>query len=136
MQFLLNTDHNLNGSESLLSRLEADVENALERHLSRITRIEMHLGDENAGKSGVDKRCQIEARLAGAAPVSVHHVAETVRQAVDGALGKMDRALEHRIGKRDAPAQRGAGPHHGEAVMPDAPLAGENDDGRPAPADR
>ncbi|HYF57417.1 MAG TPA: HPF/RaiA family ribosome-associated protein [Burkholderiaceae bacterium] len=113
MQFQLNTDHNVRGSEDLAARLQADTEAALDRFTARITRVEMHLGDLNAAKSGADKRCQIEVRIAGRTPVSVHHVAPAVREAVDGALDKMSSALDHAFGKLDA-SKRGA-PHHGLA---------------------
>jgi hypothetical protein len=111
MQLQLNTDHNLRGSEGLTARVKADVESALGRFAPRITRVEMHLNDLNGSKAGPDKRCQIEARIAGRAPVSVNHVAPALQVAIDGALGKLVSALDHAFGKLDA-TRRGA-PHHG-----------------------
>ena len=111
MQFQLNTDNNLRGTEDLTERLRADVETALERFMPRITRLEMHLNDLNAAKSGHDKRCQIEARVAGRSPVSVQHVAPAIDEAVGGALDKMVSALDTVFGKIEA-SRRGA-PHHG-----------------------
>jgi hypothetical protein len=112
MQLQLNTDHHLRGSEALAARLQADVESALDRFSQRVTRVEMHLNDLNGGdKGGHDKRCQLEARIAGRAPVSVTHVAPAWDQAVDGALGKLAAALDRTFGKLDA-SQRGA-PRHG-----------------------
>lgn len=61
----------------------------------------MHLSDEDsASKSGVaDKRCLLEARLAGRDPVSVSDIALTVEQAANGAAKKMVSLLESELGK-------------------------------------
>jgi ribosome-associated translation inhibitor RaiA len=79
------------------------VEDALERFDDLLTRVEVHVSDENADKSGAqDKRCQIEARPKGHTPVSVTHKAESLDQAVQGAADKMRHALEHLMGRLDA----------------------------------
>ena len=68
MQIQVNTGDNVEGREELIARVEAGVAAALSRFDDRLTRVEVHLGDENAGKSGAaDKRCMIEARPAGSA---------------------------------------------------------------------
>lgn len=80
------------------------VEDALERFDDLLTRVEVHVSDENADKSGAqDKRCQIEARPKGHTPVSVTHKAESLDQAVQGAAEKMSHALEHLMGRLDEP---------------------------------
>ena len=111
MQLQLNTDSHLRGSPAFADRVAADIEAALERFSRRITRVEMHLNDENgAGAGDADKRCQVEARIAGRTPVSVTHLASTWDLAVSGALDKLAAALEHAFGKLDA-SQRGAARH-------------------------
>jgi hypothetical protein len=77
MQIQVNTDDNLTGREALVARVQQEVQDSLARFNEYLTRIEIHLGDENAGKAGnADKRCMIEARPAGKPPVSVtHHAA-------------------------------------------------------------
>jgi hypothetical protein len=102
MRLQLNTDHHLRGSEALARRMQSDVSSALERFAPRITRVEMHLNAVNGDRAGPDKRCQLEARIAGRAPVSVHHVAPSVPLAVDGALKRLVHALGHALGKLDA----------------------------------
>ena len=79
MQIQINTDHNLQGHESPAESVRATVENALKRFSTHITRVEVHLGDENGSKRGRDdKRCMMEARLEGHQPVAVtHHAAST-----------------------------------------------------------
>jgi ribosome-associated translation inhibitor RaiA len=73
---------------------------AAERYEEDLTRIEVHLRDENGAKPGPhDKRCQMEARPKGHQPISVTHTATSLDQAVDGAANKLNHALEHFYGK-------------------------------------
>lgn len=110
MQIQLNTDHTITGSEKLGAQLDEKVRGALDRFADRITRVEVHLTDMNGRKSvGDDKRCTIEARIAGRQPLSVSHDAPLVALAIDGAASKMSRALESLFGKRTA-ARRHAAP--------------------------
>jgi hypothetical protein len=99
MQIQVNTDDNLTGREALVTRIQDEVSAGLSRFNEYLTRIEIHLGDENAGKSGsTDKRCMIEARPAGQPPVSVTHHAASIDEAFKGALRKVRGALDSRIG--------------------------------------
>ncbi|MFI8375175.1 HPF/RaiA family ribosome-associated protein [Pseudomonas helleri] len=78
----------------------ATVEVTLERHLEDLSRVIVHLTDENAGKSGPgDKRCKMEARPKGHQPIVVTQDANTLTQAVEGASEKLEHALEHLFGK-------------------------------------
>ena len=109
MQIQLNTDNNLTGSEQLAEQLEGHLRAALDRFSERITRVEVHLTDVNSGeKSGTDKRCMMEARIAGRQPLSVTHVAATVDLAIDGAADKLTNALDTTLGKLDADRRMGA----------------------------
>lgn len=101
MQVQVNTDRNIEGDETLTGQVEAAVRGALDRFDDKITRVEIHLTDENSDKKGGadDVRCLMEARLAGLQPVSVSHRGPTVDEAVDGAAGKLTRALESRLGR-------------------------------------
>ena len=90
------TDNNIEGGDAMKTRVRARVSDALDRYADRITRVQVHLGDENSDKkSGVnDMRCMVEVRLAGLDPIAVRDTAPTVEQAVDGALDKVLRAAE------------------------------------------
>ena len=101
MHIQVNTDKNISGDEILAQRVEDILNRALERFAGQITRLEVHLSDENsASKSGgLDKRCLLEARLAGRDPTSTSDVAETVVQAVTGAAQKMVSQLDSELGK-------------------------------------
>jgi len=59
-----NTDNNINVDERSNAYFTSVVSDTLDRFSSHITRIEVHLADENAQKKGKnDHRCVIEARL-------------------------------------------------------------------------
>jgi ribosome-associated translation inhibitor RaiA len=103
MQVQINHDNHVRIGEEVSERLTQVLEGSLSQFVDRITRIEMHLGDENAGKAGEsDKRCMLEARLANLAPIAVTHQAESLQLAFEGALEKLERALSHAIGKLQA----------------------------------
>lgn len=111
MQIQINTDHNLQGHESPADSVRTTVENALKRFSTNITRVEVHLGDENGNKHGHDdKRCMMEARLEGHQPIAVTHHAATHAQAIDGAAAKMIRRLEHTLGRLHSHRGNGATP--------------------------
>ncbi|CAN5310082.1 hypothetical protein BH20VER2_BH20VER2_17700 [soil metagenome] len=96
----INTDNHIEGREALAEEAEASVQSALEHFTGQITRVEVHLGDENSHKGGQnDKRCAMEARLEGRRPVAVTHHAGTIEDAIDGAAGKLKRAIESTIGR-------------------------------------
>lgn len=100
MKIQVNTDRNIEGDERLAEFVEDVVSGTLSRWEDQITRVEVHLGDVNAGKPGDDdKRCMIEARLAGRKPTAVTHHAGSVREAVAGAAEKIERVLERELAK-------------------------------------
>ncbi|HEY8370806.1 MAG TPA: HPF/RaiA family ribosome-associated protein [Thermodesulfobacteriota bacterium] len=99
MHVQVNTDGRIRGGESLAREVEVMMREAFARFADRITRLEVHLSDVNALKSGEDKRCVLEARLAGLDPVAASDQAETMRQAIDGATRKLERALDSTLGR-------------------------------------
>jgi ribosome-associated translation inhibitor RaiA len=100
MHVQINTDRNIQGSEALSAQVEAVVTGALGRFVEQVTRVEVHLSDENGGKGGSDdKRCLMEARLEGRPPTAVTHQAATLEAAMDGAAGKLARAIESTLGR-------------------------------------
>ena len=99
MQIQINSDHHIVGSPELAGRIQALVRDMLDRYSDRITRVEVHLNDLNGVKGGNDKRCLMEARLAGLGPVDVNHEADNLQVAIDAALEKLERAIEHKLGK-------------------------------------
>ncbi len=103
MQIELSTDNHIQGTDELKTVVEELVRHPLARFQSRVTRLEVHLGDENGPrKTPDDKRCMLEARLEGRKPTSVVAHADTLEGAVRSAARKLQRALEHELGKLDA----------------------------------
>ena len=100
MQIQVHTDKNVKVSDGMVQHVEDQVESALSRFRDQITRVEVHLSDENAGRSGdSDKRCVMEARPAGKPPVAVTHHAASVGEAYSGAVHKLKAVIEHRYGR-------------------------------------
>ncbi len=96
----INTDKNIEGSERFSDYFSSVIDDELRRFDDKITRIEVHLSDENGNKEGTaDKRCLIEARLEGRQPIAVSNTANTHEQAVDGAIDKLKVSLETIIGR-------------------------------------
>ncbi|MDZ4836871.1 MAG: HPF/RaiA family ribosome-associated protein [Candidatus Melainabacteria bacterium] len=103
MQIQINTDNKTKGSTGLSQHVESVIKDALDRFANRITRIEVHLSDESSdSKSGSDnKRCAMEARLAGLQPITVTHQGASLEQAVSGATDKLEKTLESTLGRLD-----------------------------------
>lgn len=100
MLIQINTGSGIDADTILASDLEDEVRSSLGRFADDITRVEVHLQDVNADKGGRDHRCVIEARLKGMQPVAVDDQATTALAAVKGAAGKLQRAVDSRLGKR------------------------------------
>lgn len=91
----INTDNNVEGHARLKAYISEELESALARFEDKVTRLEVHLGDENSDKSGVnDKRCLIEARPVNMQPVAVTNYADTTEKAFQGALEKIKKVLD------------------------------------------
>jgi hypothetical protein len=100
MQIQVNTDRNVEGREALTREVEAEVQSTLGRFSGQLTRVEVHLSDENAGKSGsADKRCMMEARPTGQQPVAVTHLAASLVEACAGAAQKLAQLLEGKFSR-------------------------------------
>ncbi|MDZ7778398.1 MAG: HPF/RaiA family ribosome-associated protein [Gemmatimonadota bacterium] len=97
----INTDSNIDATDALDQRLEGIVGEALDRFGEQLTRVEVHLNDENSNAKGgdADIRCLIEARLGGRPPSVVTHHAANVEQATEGAARKMRDKLDSVLGR-------------------------------------
>jgi ribosomal subunit interface protein len=120
MQIQINTDHNIEGREALSAHVRSVVERALSRYREHVTRVEVHVADENGPKNGTtDMRCAMEARLERHPPIAVTHEAATLHQAVEGAAEKLARLIEHTLGRlRDERKQRTDPTLPGEKLAP------------------
>ncbi len=98
MKIQVNTDKNIEGSEAFSAQIEEDLAGALTRFENRLTRVEIHLSNESAGRTtGDDFRCLIEARPAGMDPITVTHHAATLDETIRGATDKLETLLTNKF---------------------------------------
>ena len=96
----LNTDKNLSVHEAFGAQLHDLLSKELNRFSEHISRLEVHLSDENGGKDGQnDKRCLIEARLEGRQPIAVTANADTHEHSVAQAIEKLKNSLDTILGR-------------------------------------
>jgi hypothetical protein len=103
MKVQVNTSNDIENKDTLERWASDYLNEQLGRFDQDITSIEVQLTDENhAGKGGgIDKRCMLEARVTGRAPVAVTHYAPDQNLAFRGATEKLSHALDHAFGKLD-----------------------------------
>ncbi len=90
MTIQLNTVKNLSVHKAYGKKLET----------LNLTRLEVHLSDENGFKNGInDKRRPLEARLKGRHPISVTGLANTYALAVESAIDKLKATLDTILGR-------------------------------------
>lgn len=103
MQILVNTDKHVDAAPDLMERVQDEVLQSLSRFSGQVTRVEVHLSDQNGDKGGAaDMRCALEARPAGRTPIAVTHAAATVEEACSGAVRKMRNLLDTSFGRTEA----------------------------------
>jgi hypothetical protein len=100
MQIQINTGNGIENKETLERWAQAELTESLSHFKDDLTRVEVHLSDENGDKSGAsDKRCTMEARLTHHQPVAVTHHGATQDEAFRGANGKLKRLLDSTLGR-------------------------------------
>jgi ribosome-associated translation inhibitor RaiA len=127
MQIQVNSDRTVTVDASLARFVEGEVERILETVSAKVTRVEVHLSDVNGRKSGpADKRCVVEARPAGARPLSTSATATRLDAAIGQALRKMQRAVRSFLGRHGRASTGSATPARrskaAEAVIEPAPV--------------
>jgi ribosome-associated translation inhibitor RaiA len=100
MKIQFNTDKTIIGNEEHEDYFTKWVTDAIKRYESRLSRVEVHISDENGSKKGVDDiRCLLEARIEGRQPLVVTCDADTVEKSVSGAIDKLKSSLETTLGR-------------------------------------
>jgi ribosome-associated translation inhibitor RaiA len=100
MQIQVNSDKHISMHAALSTFIEGRLRHVLDRFEGQLTRIEVHLSDENGNKSGSqDKRCLLEARPKRYQSLIVTNDSPEVTTAVSGAVEKMQRLLETTFGR-------------------------------------
>lgn len=100
MKIQFNTDKTIHGNERHQDFFVSLIEEELSKYESHLTRIEVHISDENGKKAGLnDVRCLLEARMEGKQPIAVNCHADHVDKALLGAIEKLKASLETIIGR-------------------------------------
>lgn len=108
MKVHLHTDHHVVIDAELGARIEANVAAELTRFADHLTRVDVHLTGQGAGKGeGAGVRCSIEARPSGRGPITVTHGAANATAALDGAVAKLVAAVGHTFDRLEDRRTRG-----------------------------
>lgn len=102
MRIQLSTDAHIAG-DARLAEVASDIVQAELGHFAgRLSRVEVHLADENAAKGGPDDiRCTMEARPEGMHPRTVVHHDATPTAALRGGAKKLRALLDSAFGRLD-----------------------------------
>lgn len=99
----INTDKHIEGYSRMNEFFSGEIKRELERFDNKITRVEVHLGDENGEKFGKnDKRCLIEVRVEGKNPIAVTTHTDTIEKSFNEAVVKIKRSLDTLLDKMRA----------------------------------
>lgn len=102
MHIQVNTDNILHGDARMIEVAEQAIKGDLNHLSARLTRVEVHLKDQNADKHGpAHIRCTMEARPRGMGPMSAHCDAADIAAALKGAAKKLRGRLTSEFGKVD-----------------------------------
>ena len=100
MKIQFNTDKNIQGTEALEQHVAEKITSGLKHYSNRITRVEVHLSDQNANKGGVDDiLCKIEARVENLKPILVTSSSDSKEKALDASISKLKTSLGTVVGK-------------------------------------
>lgn len=98
MEIIINSDNHVDFDQRAKDYYKMEVESALKRFDSYVTRFELFFSDESSNKETQDdQKCVIEARVKGRNPERVSHNASTGRAAFDGAVAKIRTVLDRVI---------------------------------------
>lgn len=99
MLIIFNTDHTISATDEFKAPMIASLSEKLKKYSHQITKIDVHLSDENGSKGGPkDKRCLLEAHMAGMNPTVVKNHDSNYDDALDGAIDKLMSSLEKELG--------------------------------------
>lgn len=104
MQVIIDKSRNIEGSEGLSTHISSVVEATLHPMRDHITRVEVHVSDENGPKGAKktkpdDIRCVMLARLQHHQPVSVSNHDASLHDSIHGAAHKLLRLVESTLGR-------------------------------------
>jgi ribosomal subunit interface protein len=100
MQININTDKTIERHQGLDDHVKTVVSAAVNRFADHITRVEVHLSNENSQKAADGgNRCMLEARVTGYQPIAVSDHSVDLHTAITGASDKLKRAIDSALGR-------------------------------------
>lgn len=121
MQIQINTDKTIERHQGLDDHVQTVVKAAVQRFGEQITRVEVHLSNENSQKlADGGNRCMLEARVTGYQPVAVSHHAEHLHLAITGAADKLKRAIDSALGRLHDKKVTSPAPELADEASPEA----------------
>ena len=119
MQIQISSDKNISMHHKLSNLIQSDLNRILNRFKDQLTRVEVHLSDENGDKSGAqDKRCRLEVRHKRHQSLAVTNDSSDIPTAVTGAAAKMQRLMVSTFGRATSdPLYLGADDLDGDNVI-------------------
>ena len=101
MDIHTSTDNTIHGDLRVAEVAEMAVQNDLGHMADWLSRVDVHLKDQNGAKKGpANIRCTIEARPRGLSPMAAHADAEDIQKALKGAATKLRSRLQAGHSKR------------------------------------
>lgn len=95
-----NTDNTIDGDARTQDFFSDLISKKLDRYDEHVTRVEVHISDENGKKEGLsDIKCVLESRFEGRQPITVSAQEATIEKAVSAAIDKAKAALDSFLGK-------------------------------------
>lgn len=101
MQTFVRSDRHTPVDAEWIAKAKLGLVAALRHFGTRITRVNVHLSDENSSQKTTrdDTKCVLEARVAGLQPVAVEHRDLSIERAFAGATNKLHRKLKRLVGR-------------------------------------
>ncbi len=79
---------------------ERRIQFALGRFAQRISRLDLHLSDENGPKGGVDKSCRLIARIVPNSTIAIQDIDADFHALLDRAVERLARSIRRELGRR------------------------------------
>ncbi|WP_265587367.1 HPF/RaiA family ribosome-associated protein [Sphingomicrobium arenosum] len=98
MQFMFNTDNNIDGTQEVAERIETGIRGTLSRFEDQLTRVVLHVNQE----TDEHYTASLEARIEGQQPQAVTADGGSVDGVAMEAGEKMERLLDSHFGKLEA----------------------------------
>lgn len=107
MEIQIHTDKHVILDDQLRDRIREDLGGVLSQIKHAVSRIEVHLSDESAGRtSGEHVRCLLEARPTGQETVTVTAHGVSAGASFAGAVDKLESLLRHKLDRLAGRGQR------------------------------